>query len=316
MLGTQFEVLDSAWEDMDEVKIGDEVCFLFTADGKVASVVRCNATNRSTAVGIAQTNGVEVFLPNGGMILIPGKFSGSKNLTGRLVELRARDDDGDLEVTDISSAGHVGGFDPSAMTIGKYQVSAGVRIFDQSKNSLYAPVDLSDLAGSIISAEDIQTIHRNTSGYVDCIVLNDVTGKHYQYGMCRLIETEEDRCLTLENGGSSDITMIPTPISFRDGQFSGVAMGGDGKIKSIVKLEELSGLSPADFFDSQGSTYLEHAGKVYPVSSDVVCYKSANKLWITEESGSARLAVCRAFSSELSAYYDPYVGQIRVVCAN
>ena len=313
-LGTQFEVLDSAWESMDEVDIGDDICLLFTADGKVASLAKRNSSNNSNAFGIAAKGGVEVFLPNGSTLFIPGTFSGTKDLTGRLVSVNSRNSKGVLSVDDISDRSIPGDFHVSSMALGEYPVAAGVRIFDQVKNSIYVPVDTAALNGTI-SAEDIRTYHRNTSGYVDCIVLDDITGSVYQYGMARLSAEVDGRYLTLENGTDSGISAVRTPIDFKDKQFVGVAMGGDGKVKAITELEKLSGISPADFFDSQGITYLEHDGQVYPVSSDVVCYKSANKLWISGDSGASRLAVCKAFSSELSAYYDPHVGQIRVVCA-
>ena len=314
-LGKEFEVLSSAWDTMDEVKLGNEICLFFTADGKVASISKPSSANRSNAYGLAAAGGVEVFLPNGSTMLIPGTFSGTKVLTGRLVELSGRNSHGVLNVKDISEQSVSGVFDPVSMTLGKYQVAAGVRIFDQVKNSLYAPVDLSELVGQTIKAENIQTYHVNSSGYVDCIVLKDLTGKTYTYGICYRTETEEDYCVTLENGVTAGINLIPTPITFKDGMFGGVAMGGDGAVKAITALEELSNVSPADFFEMNGTTYLEHEGKLYPVSSEVVCYKQANKLWIGGESGAVRLAQCRAFSAQLTAYCDPYVGQVRVVCA-
>ena len=44
------------------------------------------------------------------------------------------------------------------------------------------PIDLSDLSGSI-EAKNIAGYHRNSSGMVDYIILNDVTGNAYEYGM-------------------------------------------------------------------------------------------------------------------------------------
>lgn len=315
-LGTEFEVLDSAWEAMDEVNIGDEICLLFTADGKVASLAKRNSDNRSNAFGLAVSNGVEVFLPNGNTMLIPGTFSESKDITGRLVELTNRNNKGVLSVDDISDRSIPGEFNIPKMTLGKYSVASGVRIFDQARNSLYVPVDTSMLADTIISEAGIKTYHLNSSGYVDCIVLDDYTGSAYQYGMCRQDAESDGRALTLENGTDTGIHAVRTPIAFEDKQLAGVAMGGDGKVKSIVDLNKLTGISPSDFFDHQGNTYLEHDGQIYPVSSDVVCYKQANKLWISGDTGNTRLAVCKAFSSDLSAYYDPIVGHIRVVSAD
>ena len=321
-LGREFEVLDSAWTASDNAKIGDNISLLLTADGKVAAIVNPHYSNSSTAYGLATDAGVEVFLPNGSTMLIPGTFAGSRDMIGRIVKI-TNYDNGIFSGSELSSKSIPGDFSVASMTLGEYPISSGVHIYDQASTSTYVPVSLGDLKAQTVDSSDIKTYHLNTSGYVDCIILDNVTGNAYQYGMCHLstIDTDgdgepDDRFLTLKNGTNTGIVEVMTNFSFKNGQFYGVAQGADGKIKSIVSLERLTDISPSDFFDTQGVTYLEHSGKVYPVSSDVVCYKTANKLWFSNETGSARLAGCKAFSSDLTAYYDPYIGYIRVVCAN
>lgn len=317
-LGVTFDVLDSAWDDMDNLKIGDSVCLLLTADGKVAGLVKPNSSNKSTAFGLVTEAGVDVFLPNGETLPVSGTISSSKDLTGQLVELQGRDKKGVLDIDLISSETIPGKFDIGSMTIGKTPVSSSVRIFDQVKGSYPVRIDLSDLAGMSIDEDDIKVYHTNTSGYVDCMILDNLTGSAYIYGICTLeVDIDSgDRYLSFSNGVDSGISNLQTPIAFKNRQFSGLAMGADGKAKSIIALEKLDGVSPSDFYDSQGSTYLELDGMIYPVSEEVMCYKQANKLWFTNETGSARLAACRAFSEKLTAYYDPLVGYIRVVSAN
>lgn len=313
-LGVTFEVLDSAWEDLGEAEIGDTVCLQLTTDGKVAGITDPGPSTQATAIGLATDSGVEIFLSNGNSLSIPGTVSSNK--LGRLVELNSRDKKGNLSVSFLTTKNSPGDFDVNEMTMGKLKVGAGVRIFDQVKNSISVQIDLTDLAGQVIDENDITAYHTDTSGYVDCIVLDNMTGSAYRYGICKLDEADGERYLSFENGVDSGISGLMTPISFKDGQFSGLAMGADGKAKSIVALEKLEDISPADFYGSQGSTYLKHDGQVYLVSDDVVCYKSANKLWFTNETGSARLSACKAFSEELTAYYDPFVSQIRVVTAD
>ena len=315
-LGINFDVLDSTWEDMDDVKIGDTVCLLLTADGKVAGISKPSSNTQATAIGLVTENGVDVFLSNGDTLSVPGTISGNKSLAGRLVELKYRDKHGKMTVSLLSGSSSVGSFDVDTMTLGNLKVSAGVRIFDQVKSSVSVPISLADLSGQIIDNADISAYHTNTSKYVDCIVLNNMTGNAYSYGICKLELVEGEQYLTFENGVDPGVSNLQTPISFRNGQFSGLALSADGKAKSIISLEKLEDVSPTDFFDSKGSTYLEHEGQIYPVSDDVMCYKSANKLWFTNSTGSARLAACKAFSEELTAYYDPFVSQIRIVTAD
>jgi len=314
VLGTQFEILDSAWDNMDDVEIGDTVTLLLTGDGKVAGIREPSRSTKPTAVGLATQSGVDLFLPNGSVIPLSGGFSDNKSYAGRLVTVSGDDSKGRLSVSPISDSGS-GSLDIKSMTLGNKKVSAGVRIFDQVRNSVSVEVDLSALPDSI-SSSGIKAYHTDTSGYVNYIILNNFTGNAYRYGICRVeIDEEGDRYVSFENGVDAGFSSIQTAFTIDNNQFSGIAIGSDGKLKSVIKLDRLKNISPFDFYEYQGETYLEHDGESYLVSDDVVCYKQANKLWFTNETGAARLAACKAFSDKLSAYCDPFTQQIRVVTA-
>ena len=313
-IGTQFEVLDSAWDNMDKVNIGDTVTLLLTADGKVAGIKKPAHAIRATAIGLASESGVDIFLPNGNTLAVRGGFSGNTSPAGKVVLVTGCDAKGRINASPITSQRIPGSFDPDAMLLGDKTVCTGVRVFDQVRNHITVPVEFGALG--IIPADKIKAYHTNTSGQVDCIVLNNFTGNAYSYGLCT-VETDEDgeQYLSFENGVDAGFSGLKTALSVEDRQFSGVAIGSDGNPKSVIELKRLKAVSPADFFESQGSIYLEHDGENYLVSDDVVCYKQANRLWFTNETGAARLAACKAFSEKLSAYYDPFSQQIRVVTA-
>jgi len=315
-MGTSFEVLDSAWDNMDSVRIGETVSFLLTADGKVAGIRKPVHAVKATAIGLASEGGVELFLPNGGTISISGTFSSANAPVGKVVSITGCDAKGRLSVSPVSSQRIPGDFDPEKMTLGDRTVSSGVRIFDQVRDHITVPIDINAISG-VVSSGNIKAFHTDTSGNVDCIILNNFTGNAFTYGMCTVTTDEYgDRYLSFDNGVDAGFSGLQTALEVENGAFSGVAMGGDGKPKLVIELSRLKNISPADFFEHQGSIYLEYAGKNYLVSDDVVCYKKVNKLWFTNETGSARLAACRAFSDNLSAYYDPFSQQIRVVTAD
>ena len=315
-LGTKFEVLDSAWENMDNVKIGDTVILLLTADGKVAGIKRPSVSAGANAIGIANKDSVDIFLPNGATLTLGSSISGNDITSGSLVSVTGCDTKGRLNVYSITNQHAPGSLDPVSMTLGPLKLSAGLRVFDQVRRSITVPVDLHALR-EVIPAEKIKAYHTNTSGYVDCIVLDNYTGDAYSYGICWTTTDEiGERYLSFENGVDAGFNNIQTPWSATNGQFSAVAIGNDGMPKSIIELKPLEDISPSDFFEYQGSTYLYHKGTNYLVSDHVVCYKQANKLWFTNETGASRLAACKAFSDDLSAYYDPFSRQIRIVTAN
>ena len=90
----------------------------------------------------------------------------------------------------------------------------------------------------------------------------------------------------------------------------GVAVDGDGKLRSRVTLEAVEGVSRSDFFVSNGASYVNAGGKVYQVSNKVVCYNTTTKVWFT---GDDPLYQIRAYSDDLTIYVDPYGEKVRVI---
>ena len=324
VLGKDFEVLDSAWDSVDDFSLGDRVTLLLTADGKVAGMAQPGSQARSTAIGVAGTGSAEMFLPNGSTVTLTGTVSNS-SADGQLVSLSsgAR---GKISAAKLTSKSAPGDFDPAAMKLGDYTVTAGVQVFEKA-GSAVANISLAALDGTAIKAGDIDTYHLNTSGMVDYIVLDAVTGDSYTYGIL-----EEDtktggvemqytnRTVKVHNHKGAGDEMI-TGYSFKDGAFGGAAKGfgsldGLPKAASVIELTEIKKVSPSDFFESQGVMYVNAGGRTYRVDDDVECYKKDTKSWFTEETGEARLASCRAFSSDLTIYVDPIGQKVRIVQAN
>lgn len=327
-LGTDFTVLDSAWDHMDGVELGDNICLLLTADGLVAGVRRPAAGCRANAVGMVSGNTVTIKLDNGEELSLSGTVS-NERAQGQLVEVSSSSK-GKLSVRLLDSSSGSASLNLNTMMLGDTPVSTGVRLYDRVGSSVMSEIQSADLGTRIISGDQIAYIHKNTSGYIDYLVFENVTGNVYHYGMCkRTVEggepavdengeeylTPETQFLTLENGLENGITGLKTPYSFKANQFAAVALNAEGKVRSLYELEEIEGVSPADFFESRGKTFVNVKGRVYPVSDDVVCYKTQTGSWFTQETGPSRLAACKAFSDDLTLWADPFVGAIRIICA-
>lgn len=316
VMGTEFEVLDSAWDSMDKVKIGSTVCLMLTADGQVAGIMSPSSKRQANAIALVNGGTVEVFLPNGSTLALQGDLADGEKFTGQLVNVSSSTRKDSVKVSTLSDKKSHGDFDVAAMSIGSHSVSGSVRIYDRVKDAPLTKLSLDDLPATIPSNQ-ISVCHVNSSGYVDFLVLENVTGNGYHYGMCDLQQSESgDRALTLNNGLSNGITNILSNFGFDDNQFAGVALGTNGKVNSLVSLSKVEHTaSPSDFFERQGKTYVTVKGTVYSVADEVVCYKESSRTWFTQDTGSARLAACKAFSSELVLYCDPFVNQVRIVAA-
>lgn len=322
ILGHAFEVLDSAWESIGEFSLGDTVSLLLTADGKVAGMAQSGSKTRSTATGFISGSGVQMFLPNGEVVELKGEVKNGERLTNRLVSISSNSR-GKIAVSALSLEEAVGAFDRKPMTLDGHTVAAGVRVYEQVRGEAVVPVSLGALTQNSIPAADVAGYHLDTSGLVDYLVLEDVTGNAYTYG--KLMEGERtesgdlmtytNRTVTVENGTGS-LAELATAYSFKNGGFGGVVPGRDGWAAAVVELKQVEDVSPADFFVSQGVTYVKAAGVLYRVAENVECYKTLTKNWFTGNTGTERLAACKAFSADMTVYVDPVGEQVRIVVAN
>ena len=373
VLGHTFDVLDSTWETTEGLSIGDSVTLLLTADGKVAGMAPASGKLRSTAIGMVDGGTANVFLPNGGTLKLSGTISNADHVADQLVTISSGSK-GRISASRLTSRSAPGAFAVEDMTLGSYTVTAGVQVYEQISGGAMVKVGLDHLGLTQIPADKIAAYHLNSSNMVDYIVLEEVTGNAYDYGMIVLTtETSEERVslrepqtiitpdgdeLTIEyevqkdedgnvifsNGKPVYITetvssrtcslVSRSRIEFapqysyngRSGDFVGVAVGQNREnkpiIKAVIQLQEIKGITPGDFFESQGATYVNANGRTYRVADEVECYRpiSSNRLdtanWFSQETGAERLTAYRAYSSDLTIYVDPVGEQVRIVRAN
>jgi hypothetical protein len=147
---------------------------------------------------------------------------------------------------------------------------------------------------------------------VDYIILNDVTGDAYEYGMMVSTTTSEttggdlitndDGTPKLDSNGNKQYTPVVTShstiwklvrgggadieftssagYSGRSGDMVGVVPGKPmsdqatgSTIKAIVQLTEIKNVKPSDFFESEGAPHVTVAGRTYRIANDVECYR-------------------------------------------
>ena len=163
------------------------------------------------------------------------------------------------------------------MTLGNKTVSVGVRVYEQVQGAAaQVAVPLSELDLERIPQDKISGYHENSSGIVDLILLDSVTGDAYTYGLLKVSydSSNEDsgekgpRQVALENG-SGGIAKTNSGYNVKNNSFGGLVLNSSGKIASVVSLDQIDNLSPADFFERDGRYYLSSGGQTYAVSTDV-----------------------------------------------
>ena len=312
--GEELTVLESAWDTIGDTKPGESVSLLLTADCKVAGIVKPSAQTRSTAVGFVEGKSVSIFLPDGSTKKLGGSVANSSSVAdGEPVIVSAGRSA--YSVSKLPTNRAPGDFNVAGMKLGTLTVSSGVRIYEQVKGGVMRPVDRGSLEMATVSAEKVTGYHTNSAGYVDYIILNDVTGTAYIYGMMVGGHEEIRTPIKDENGNDSNhVDWIPTydveewyawhlrsgseEIDFtrattykgRSGDMVGVVIGkpmGGGEndkdkyiIRSVVQLTEIHSVKSGDFFESQGVPYVNVNGKTYRIADDVECYynRTGNKV--------------------------------------
>lgn len=328
-LDKELEVLPCAADALSKYRPGDSFTVLLTADGKVAGVLADDARENSTAVGIWDGNSVSVPLADGKKLT----FEASSPIpAGQLVTVSASAySRKEAAVSRVTTRTIPGDFDIKAMTLGGYAVAAQVHVYDRFGTSGPAvPVDPSLLTEEVIPAEKITVYHLNTSGMVDALVLNNVTGNLYTYGILWKGQKPVSSgggfqyyrsTANIENSSRSAEDKDSGPIfglAFTDGAFGGL-IESDGKVVSLVELTAVSGVSAGDFFTLDGVQYVSAGGRVYPLARDaegklaVECYNSAEKTWFT---GEKPVEQAKAYGSTLTVYVDPVANAVRAVAAD
>ena len=315
--GEELTVLESAWDTIGDTKPGESVSLLLTADCKVAGIVKPSAQTRSTAVGFVEGKSVSIFLPDGSTKKLGGSVANSSSVAdGEPVIVSAGRSA--YSVSKLPTNRAPGDFNVAGMKLGTLTVSSGVRIYEQVKGGVMRPVDRGSLEMATVSAEKVTGYHTNSAGYVDYIILNDVTGTAYIYGMMVggyevTQEATEGTDKWTDADGNEHEAIPPTPeqtkytwnlrsgsqeIKFtlattykgRSGDMVGVVLGtpmaggesdkGRYTIRSVVQLTEIHSVKSGDFFESQGVPYVNVNGKTYRIADDVECYynRTGNKV--------------------------------------
>lgn len=349
-LGHEFEVLESAWDTTKNFGVGNQTTLLLTADGKVAGMAEAGGKTRSTAIGMVREGAAEVFLPNGGTLSLKGEVPSADRMADRLVTISSGTK-GKISASPLAAKTTSGVFDPEAMKLGSYTVTAGVRVYEQAEDGAMVEVGLGNLGAGEIAGGKIATYHLNSANMVDYIVLKDVTGNAYEYGMLiASTQTETDRTPIWDEDGNpvfdedgemkyeetdkhhrtwmlvrSDTIVFSARTGYAgsSGSFVGVSVGQNGSgektIRDVVELTAVRNVSPTDFFERDGLHYVTVGSKTYRVSEEVECYRKitddrfSEDNWLRQSTGEARLEACKAYSDELTLYIDPVGEQVRII---
>ncbi len=314
VMGAEFSVLPSAIPDLAQFKVGDRMTLLLTTTGQVAGAVSTDVA-KSNAVGVAKvtaggegSDGTAEITLLDGLITLKGSTTGSEKLNGYLVTVSSGRR-GYLTLSRVNGKGASGILNLTTGRVGTKALSEGARFFEQVGN--------------------------DWAGRVDKLVLDDVTGDRYDYGMIyyrpagpqdvenavpdpdtgKVPQTYQNGEIRVTNGSGQQSYVVGSVEGAKSGRYGGIAgsldtLNGKHRLAGYVPLTSADGIRRSQIDTS--TMVLTTNEMVLPISSQVQIYSEATGGWYTvskDASAKDNLERALAFSNDMTVYYDRTPGE-------
>ena len=311
LLGLTLEVSDEAISSLSAFQVGDKLTVVLNGAGEVAYA--CSTSERTAQmVGLVTAAGdtcsVELF--NG--LTVSGERSGSSVSVGDLVKVTSSGI-GQLSLYDNPSSSVTGTLNVAKGTLGSVPLADDVVLYDRVGSSAAVRVELDDILTDTVAASKITYAGTNADGEVDVVVLNNVTGDAYTYGILHTGTKTEgsgdmqvtNYTVSVENSaGTTQDYITGTSVGYQS--VGGVAATSDGKTAGVVTLDKVTGVARSAF---AGEETVVLDGVQVPLSDDVQVYNADNGTWIT-------LSEAKAYTDTFTVYYSGTIGsdaKVRVI---
>ena len=343
VMGAEFSVLPSAIPDLAQFKVGDRMTLLLTTTGQVAGAVSTDVA-KSNAVGVAKvtaggegSDGTAEITLLDGLITLKGSTTGSEKLNGYLVTVSSGRR-GYLSLSRVNGKGASGILNLTTGRVGTKALSEGARFFEQVGNGELVEIERSDITVDTVPANKITYVGYDWAGRVDKLVLDDVTGDRYDYGMIyyrpagpqdvenavpdpdtgKVPQTYQNGEIRVTNGatGEGGISYVVGSVEgAKSGRYGGIAgsldtLNGKHRLAGYVPLTSADGIRRSQIDTS--TMVLTTNEMVLPISSQVQIYSEATGGWYTvskDASAKDNLERALAFSNDMTVYYDRTPGE-------
>ncbi len=249
-------------------KLGQSITLLFGKNGKIADVLS-SGDGVEEVIGLAVNSGTKEFTLNNEKysayyltVVTPDgnqmdyETSYLYDLKGKIVKLTFKADG--ITASAVSTGGISGTYSYNSGTLGSMKVAANVQIIDAKETMVsevggFTKIYPSRIDGVEFSSKDILYYSKNKSGEIDRMILNDITGENYQYGM--IIEAAEIGGTSYLINGTTKSTgtyFTAKPKTFGRFDMKNNQLSGFQAIPNVDKVTELT---LGYLKDSNGKTY-------------------------------------------------------------
>lgn len=304
LLGIELPVADSGQSSLSQFSVGDRITVTLNGAGEIISAVSYSQQQVSQ-YGVLG-NG-EVVLSCG--LTAKGTISNSGSAqTGELVKVTSSGI-GKLSVLPAESEVSLS-LNLTKNTLGSIPLADDVVVYERAKDSVVVEIDLDEILVSTVSSSKIDFYATNADGKVSVLLLDDVTGSAYTYGILEAGEqsggsgnlTYTNTTVAVENSAGTSQSYI-TGQTVRNGAMGGIAVSGDGKAVAVVTLSQSKGVARSSF-DGEEAVVVDEVR--VPISDEVQVYNADNGTWVT-------LAQAKSYTDTFTIYYSGTLGTDAVV---
>ena len=282
-----------ALSDMGLYGIGDSVTLLLGMNGDVVSVVDASSLN-STFYGIVTATGISSYTDSSGSSYSSNtitvyctdgnsyqfEVSSSSYSTGAIIKVEYSN--GKANISGLSETTLSGVVNSSATTLGSYKLADDVHILDTTSNGSYVKVYASRLAGLSLSTSQIRYFALDSNGDISDLILNDVTGDMYEYGILTSVsESFSTSNISLSSSyefliDGSSASYNSTSIAFNVTTGPALFERSGNSVSAIKNLSKVSftSINTAYGTDSSGTQYKFSDGVSVYIYSSGTYYQS------------------------------------------
>lgn len=311
--------------NLGRFKTGDTVTLLLGRDGGVAAVTPASSA-ASNLVGVV--TGVEdspyTDQSGNGYTAKTVRFTATDGVSysypvdaksslkaGNLVQVTLTSG-GEAQITRLTQSSVLGKVSADAAKIGSTPISDDVEILDVNGDGASVKLYPSRLAGLKLDSGDVKYARKNAAGEIDRLILDDVTGDLYSYGV--LTKVQESGMISMGVvTGTYVYDVAGTSYTYTNP--TGVFNLTTGPVKiqgSLYAPEKIFKLDSAKLSSVDALTAVTQEGQSIPVSDAVAVYELENNTYRLSSLERVRAGYA------LTGFYDKPTaegGRIRVIVA-
>ena len=332
MYGTSYAISDTAATSFADLKLGDYITLLFNTNKEVVaaypkSVVSADMQGIVTAV---KESNATVSLING-LTLRDLTVTSEKDLSslqGRLVTV-SQDSSGKAYLTQRTLSGKVSGnWSIEEGKLGDRLVSPQAQIYEEVLSGApLCTIQTSDIVQTTVPSNQIRYTVTDSAGTVVCIILGDVTGESWTYGIAygekRGDEDDENSNVTyhirLKYWDGSKTDELPYRVLSLSGLTSGTPVGipkgystNENVVNTSLSTQKLTLVDTVELSAFDGTTGVKTKDGYYALADNIGVYITARNEFISLQSARANYTSFRLYANKSAEDG----GKIRVIIAS